>query len=250
MRYWHIFCSSIHLTHHHHHHLPLSLSLFSHHIYPSSSHLFLFTYPYYIDLYSFHSFLFIHPSINPSIYLLINPPHLSTYSSVCISICAYLCAYLYTYQWMICMTMSRDEFVENTRNRLVTIVGTSVCAQRAHLLINQRLQVNKSIHQSMNEWMNEWMNLQFDWLIVWKDKHHTTIIFITTIMIIKTITATISIPSLSTKSIILKNHHHFNPRHQIYLHQSIIITISTINYNTATAISSSSFSPLSMSFSS
>jgi len=34
----------------------------------------------------------------------------------------------------------RDEFVENTRNRLVTIVGTSVCAQRAHLLINQRLQ--------------------------------------------------------------------------------------------------------------
>ena len=135
-----------HLHHHHHHHISLSLS--SHNVYPSSSHHFLFTYPYYIDLYSYHSFLFIHPSIYPLTCLSIRLIYLSTYLYVYLHI--YLCAYLYIYLPMICMTMSRDEFVENTRNRLVTIVGTSVCAQRAHLLINQRLQVNKSIHQSMN----------------------------------------------------------------------------------------------------
>mmetsp|Transcript_17666 Transcript_17666/g.29596 ORF Transcript_17666/g.29596 Transcript_17666/m.29596 type:complete len:362 (+) Transcript_17666:147-1232(+) len=34
----------------------------------------------------------------------------------------------------------RDEFVEGTTNRIVTITGTPSCAQTAHLFINQRLQ--------------------------------------------------------------------------------------------------------------
>ena len=67
----------------------------------------------------------------------------------------------------------RGEFVENTHNRLVTIVGTSVCAQRAHLLINQRLQVNNI------KWTNWCINQLID-IEIWIDRPTKIIIIIIT----------------------------------------------------------------------